>query len=740
MMRKALLLLCAAWPAYGQTIEEIQITAERRSSDIQKTALAITALGQDQLEKSNVTELAGLNGTVPSLEITKSSGFETIVTIRGVGSETPENAPNTTPGVSLFIDGVYIANTISLDQTLFDLDHIEVLRGPQGALYGQSSIGGAINLLTRQPELGHFAGMTDFTAGDHSLFRERGEINLPLGSDWAIRASAQKYDHAGFTRNIVLPGHDVDDTHDASGKLAVLWRPSDDFTATLTGQWYSADQNGAAQKNISDPNPDPRVISQDFPSKFNLDSRLYHLNLDWDLPWFEIKSVSAYQGLDHRQKEDSSRSTYALLGIYDDVAAWTTGLQNYNEELDVLSHPGGPFDWVAGAFLLSQKSTQFVVEFQGTDANPDLTIHPDVEVNPPYNLGFGNYTFVRRKSYSPFLQATWHASEALRLTLGGRFNYDSYKLDSLNFAAVASSAVRNEYQDHAMTGRAELDYDLAQDHMLYASLTRGYKPGGVNSVAGQAVVPNSFQVETNTAYEIGSKNLMLDNHLRANLAAFYYVYRNQQYIEADPVPYDAGMANIPSTHIWGAEAETTYLALHDRLHLGANLTAEAGAVQGHYKTIDSTLLNDIENSAAPCLNGGAYVNPTCWAAVTAASRDIGGNQPAKMPKLAGSANISYGFQAAGGTLTPRMEYVYRGALWSRLFAEPGLDRVKAYGLWNFNLLYQPDLGDYSLSLIATNLTNSAGVNSRYTDPYGTGQTSQEYVPPRQIMGIATYSF
>ena len=466
----------------------------------------------------------------------------------------------------------------------------------------------------------------------------------------------------------------------------------------------------------------------------------FHLNLDWDLPWFEIKSVSAYQGLDHRQKEDSSRSAYALIGAYDDVAAWNTGLQNYNEELDFLSHPGGSVDWVAGMFLLSQKSSQFVAEFQGTDPNPDLTIAPDIETAPPPNLGYGNYTFVRRKSYSPFVQATWHATEDLRLTVGGRLNYDSYKLDSLNFSAFEIATVHNLYQDHAYTGRAEIDYDLAADDMVYASLTRGYKPGGVNSVAGAAVVPNSFAVETNTAYEVGSKNRMLDDRLRANLAGFYYVYHNQQYIEADPVPFDAGMANIPSTHVWGVESELSYLAFDDRLRLNANLTAERGAVQGGYKTIDSTLLNAIETSAAPCLNGGAYTNPACWAAVIASARNIGGNQPAKMPNWSGSANIAYAMPVAEGTLTPRIEYVFRGALWSRLFAEPGLDRVKAYGLMNVNLLYQPGPGDYSLALTVTNLTDVAGVNSRYTDPYGTGQTSQEYVPPRQVMGTIAYSF
>src|SRR5947209_3970625 len=119
-------------------VGEVVVTAERRPTDIQRTAVAITAITPATLDQSFVTNIAQLNGTVPSLQTTKAAGFENLVTIRGVGSGTPENSLTTSPGVSLFVDGVYIANTISLDQTLFDVADIEVLRGPQGALYGQS--------------------------------------------------------------------------------------------------------------------------------------------------------------------------------------------------------------------------------------------------------------------------------------------------------------------------------------------------------------------------------------------------------------------------------------------------------------------------------------------------------------------------------------------------------------------------------------------------------------------------
>lgn len=723
-----------------QSLGEVRVTAERRETNVQTTPLAISVVPSDALDKSNINDLTGLDGLVPGLEINKSSGFETVVTIRGIGSETPENAPTTTPGVAFFVDGVYIANTVSLDQTLFDVDHIEVLRGPQGALYGESAIGGAITVASKQPELGKYSVSGDFTAGDYGLLRERIAVNLPVSDTLAVRFSLQKYDHNGFTKDILLPGHDLDDAHDWSAKVAVLWKPTDNFSATATAQLYQSDQHGAAQKNINDPNPNPRVVTQDYPAEFKLNTSLDHLNLEWTTPFFTVKSVTAYQGLVHVQQEDSSRSAIAILGSYDDVAAWNTDMHNYNEELDFLSLPSSLIDWTGGVFLLKQQSSQFVAEFEGTGPNPDLTITPTLATNPPGNLAYGNITGVTRKSWAPFVQGTYHIAEDLRLTLGARYNHDAYSLNSSNFSAFAIDDVSNSYSDSATTGRVELDYDLQPSNLLYVSLNRGYKPGGLNGIGGAVVVPNSFKLENNDALEVGSKNLMLDNKLRVNVAAFFYDYKNMQYIENDPVPFDGGMSNIPAVHAWGAEFETSYVTLQDRLRINANLTLEDSAVQGTYKTIDSTVQNNIEKTAAPCQFGGAFYNPACWAAVIAGARNISGNQLPQMPRASGSLDMSYVVPIPSGSVTPRIEYIYRGAEWARIFNEPALDRIGGYGVVNFNATYTPAVGHFSLSLIATNVANIAGVNSRYTDPYGTGQTSQQYIPPRQIMGTIGFSF
>jgi iron complex outermembrane receptor protein len=748
------------------SLSEVIVTAQRRSTDMQNTPVAVTAVTSRTLDQSFVVNLAGLNATVPSVEITKASGFENLVTIRGVGSETPENGLTTVPGVSLFVDGVYIANTISLDQTLFDIQDIEVLRGPQGALYGQSSIGGAINIQTRQPVLHSFDASGDFSFGTYSLFRERAEVNIPLGDHWALRVSGQKFDHDGFTKDLAIPGFGLDDAHDGSEKASLLWKPTNTFTAILTEMIYRSDQHGDAQKNVDEFSTlpalgyaitDPREVYQDYPSHFSLTSQLYHLNLQWDLPYFSVRSVSAYQGLDHVQREDSSRSAFAISNSYDDVAAWNTHVHNYTEEFDLLSATGAKLEWIAGGFLLYQSSEQFVLEYDGfgglAPAPAQLSSDPaNLATSPPANLAYGNISRVLRRSYSLFAQGNYHVADNFRITAGARINIDNFTDDSLNivganFGGPSAGLVVNAKSDSVPTWRIETDYDLSPNNMIYASYARGYKPGGANGRTASPPPPNTpviaatFDPETNDAFELGSKNLFFDKALRINVAAFFYNHKNFQYIETSPVPFQQGISDIPEVRDYGTEFEVNYAGLDKRFHLNGNLALEKGEVVGNYRAVDSTIANPIEAQGfpSPCAFGGAYFSPRCWAFVEAAATNIKGNQPPAMPQVSGSINASYTLDAPGGSLTPRIEFIYRGSEWARVFNVPGLDSVAAYGVTNVNLEYLPQNAHWRVSLAVTNLFNANGINSKYTDPYGTGQTSLQYIPPRQIIGTVAYS-
>jgi iron complex outermembrane receptor protein len=711
-------------------IEKVIVTAEKRRVNLQEAPLAVTALSGDALGKANVVNLAGLNGQVPGLSIAKSGGYETVVTIRGVGSETPQAAYQTQPGVSLHVDGVYIANSISLDQSLFDLDHIEVLRGPQGTVSGMASTGGTINLVSKQPELGKYSGSADISAGNYHLTQERVALNVPISDTVAMRASLQKYDHDGFAQSTY--GFGLDEAHDASGKLAFLWKPNRDFTATLTGQWYRAAQNGAAQKNILDPDPDPRELTQDYVSRFKLGADLYHLTLEYTLPWATIKSISSAQRLDHKQQMNSSRLDYATLGSYDDIAAWNTKLKNYTQEFSIASLPGGVVDWTAGIFMMRQDSNQYVIEFNGTDANPNLTLPSRPITVTPYNLYYSEDTYVRRKSWAAFTQGTYHVSNALRLTAGARYNHDESEGGTDGW--LDSSGGKP-------TGKLEADYDLAKNSMLYASLTRGYKPGGMNNNAGALMVAHAFQAETNNAFEIGSKNQFLDNKLRVNLAAFYYDYRNLQYLAVDPLPYKGGVANVPKVHTRGIEAELSYLALENRLRLNSNATFMQGKIIGDYYTLDAAGVSNAVATTAGC--GSYYTSyPTaaCAAGVAGKAQNLNGNSTAKTPKWQGSVNAAYAMPLPTGILTPRVEYIYRGKFIYRMFNNSKLDQVPGYGLINLHADYKPNDNNWTFALTLSNLANKNGINSRFTDPYGTGQTSNEYIAPRQIIAKVGYEF
>ncbi len=730
-------------PSGGTRLDEVIVTAGRRASDLQKTPTAVSTVSSAALNASFINEISGLNAIVPSLEITKANGSENLVSIRGVGSETPENTATTTPGISEFVDGVYIVNSVSLDETLFDIDHIEVLRGPQGDLYGESSTGGAINLITRQPELKTFGGSGDLSGGDYDLVRARAEVNLPVGDTVAIRASVQKYSHEGFTKDTYFPDFRLDDADDLSGKVAVLWKPVSNFSATVTGQWYHSLENGAAQKNLTEADTDPREVYQDYPGKFELVNQLYHLNLQYDLPGFSLRSVTGYQHQNFIDHYDGSRSAFSVLGAYDDVAAYNTKTTSYTEEFNILSRPGGRFDWIVGAFVLNEESRGLIAEFEGSTANPDVSLPPTLETVPPANLAYGNALDSARQGYAGFFRATYHFTPKLSVSVGGRVNHDAYTNRSFNFSGIPfggsappAPAISHGFNDTAPTGRVEADYQVTSQNLLYASAARGYKPGGLNGKNGQAVVPESFHDETNTAFEVGSKNSLFDHQLRLNLAAFYYLYRNMQYIEYDPIPFDSGIANIPSIHEYGLEAEAAFQSRDHHLHLDGSVALENGIAQGGYKTIDSTIANGIEKTGA-CSYG---FNPACYPLVEAAAEDIGGKTPPDMPKISGSLSGSYDFDVPFGVLTPRAQYVYRGSEWARIFNVPGLDRVRAYGVTNFNLDFHPTGSKLRLSLTATNAFNVDGVNSRYTDPYGTGQTSQQFIPPRQIIGSVAFTF
>ena len=291
--------------------EEVLVTAEKRSESLQDLSQAITVLSGDNLDNRQIASFVDLSAIAPGVNIAKNEGFKTVITIRGVGNEANQNAI-ANPSVSYHLDGIYVASPFALQTDFLDLERIEVLRGPQGTLFGQNSTGGAINVITQAPSLDGTFGKADLTLGDYGLVKARAAYNLPLSDTLAVRASVISNKRDGFTENLTL-GQDLDDANSLSARVRVLYEPSDDFRANFTAQYFDEDRNGAAQKGLLDPTPGARKLRQDSRAEYELTSELYSAVLEWDFESFTVKSLTSYQNDDVLINRDNDRNDLAVL-------------------------------------------------------------------------------------------------------------------------------------------------------------------------------------------------------------------------------------------------------------------------------------------------------------------------------------------------------------------------------------------------------------------------------------------
>ena len=291
--------------------EEVLVTAEKRTESLQNLSQAVTALTAEDVENRQLSSFVDLSAIAPGVNVAKNEGFKTVITIRGIGNEANQNAI-ANPSVSYHLDGVYVASPFALQTDFLDLERIEVLRGPQGTLFGQNSTGGGINVITAAPTFDEVYGSADLTLGEYSLVKARAAVNLPLSDSVAARISVMSNRHDGFTDN-VANGQDLDDADSISARAKLLYQPSDTFSATVTAQIFDEDVNGQAQKGIYDPTPGSRYLAQDSLSHYELESQLYSLTLEWDLGSITLKSLTSYQNDDIAIQRDNDRHDYRTL-------------------------------------------------------------------------------------------------------------------------------------------------------------------------------------------------------------------------------------------------------------------------------------------------------------------------------------------------------------------------------------------------------------------------------------------
>jgi iron complex outermembrane receptor protein len=749
-------------------IEEITVVGQKQETSLQKAPDSITALTSTALEQNNVVNPLDLNGLVPGLVITTSEGYDRSVTIRGVGFNTPQ-VDSAQPSVSYHEDGIYISNPVALNSGFLDVDHIEVLRGPQGTVFGQNSIGGTVNVISKQPTFDEITGFANFSTGSFDLVHSTAAINLPITSSFAIRAAVDQVYQQGYVHATQVPGsngrYDLGDQNNYHGRVLALWKPTDDLSIEFRGEHAEAHQHETPGKNIYDPDPNPYQETSDWPGKFTYDQDVIAGTITYDMPFATLKSLSSWQQVNQGLSVNEDGLDLAITGsgtnplfLGHDVEWFTHDSQSITQELDLTSKPGTSLDWVVGGFYLHSRykvAYDQYQAFEGDDYTPNLLNQygnpPQAALDNLYSeLVFPNEGVEERRSYSAYGQATYHVLDNLRVSAGVRYSLDR---SATIFSEYFLPGINQGQTAEKITYRFAADYDLTPTNLLYASYSTGFKPGGGNLTEYPITVPLLYKPETVTAYEVGSKNSFLDKRLTLNLASFYYKDRNMQFEAEDLNYYQGGVGNVPDVDIYGLEGEITAL-LPYHLRFDANATAERGKVASHYSTIDfesGLIANNsfINQYGIDTFYGCTFVpasvlfSPACAplaALRQGAFRDTYGNAPPNMPEFTGTASLSHTLEFGNGSsLLSRVSVTYRDDYSNTIFGKTPLYTVPGYTMFNLYFDYVFPAGTWDASFAVTNLTNQAAILSRFTNQYG-GETTQQYAPPREFIARVAYQF
>ena len=724
-------------------IEDIIVTAEKRTESLQDLSQAVTVLTSDDLDKKQISTFVDISAIAPGVNVAKNEGFKTVITIRGVGYETNQNAI-ATPSVSYHLDGIYIASPYSLQTEFMDLERIEVLRGPQGTLFGQNSTGGAINVITSAPSLEESSSYGDITIGDYSLIKTRASFNRPLSETLAVRASFITHKRDGFTDNLST-GQDLDDADSISARVRFLYQPSETFRANFTAQIFDENRNGSAQKGLLDTTTDPRKLRQNSKTEHKLEASLYSAVLEWDYDAFSIKSLTSHQVDDILVRRDNDRNdaAYLLPSEYDpETNKQTTITQEFNI---VSAEPYmGKLDWIAGFFYLDTEidiSIRERLDFAWDGFDP-IVVSEVLAYGG--DVGFISDSTPERDSMSLYGQGTWNHSDTLRSVFGLRYTDDEVYSEVTNFFGRQGTDIL-QVDGSKVTSRFVIEKDIDENRMFYVSYTKGYKPGGSNLTYGREnivapiVVLPTFEEEVVDAYEFGLKADLAGGRTRINSAFFFYNYEGLQYQATDPELFQGGVSKIAESEIYGAEVElSTYLT--DSMILDANLSWIETEITADHFALDN-VQSDIATNAL-LAQGVNQFSDQVQIARAAEITNVKGNELAKTPNFTANLALTWeGYVENWGELSNSLQYIYRGDFKHRMFNNPLTDMVPDYEVLDFVLGFTPQSNnDLRFEFVAKNLTDEDGTNARFTDVFGVGATGVELIGPRQIMLRVQMSF
>ena len=742
--------------------EEVIVTAEKRDESLQTVSQAVTAITDSEIEAKNINSFVDLSSIVPGVTVAKNEGYKTVISIRGVGNETNQNAI-AAPSVAYHMDGIFIASPFSLQTDFLDVQRIEVLRGPQGTLFGQNSTGGAINVISNKPSMDESFSKADVTVGNYGLQKVRAITNIPLSDNVSTKFSFAMTERDGFSKNI-FTGQDLDDASNISIRSDWMIELNDTSSLRIFGQYFDVDRNGAAIRGIDDQSPGMRKLSQNTISNQELTSSVIAMIFESDLGFANLKILASSQDDDMSVTRDNDRHNFGDLVLsipglgsgstyqQAEFRPETSVVETKTFEINLISNEplmDGKLDWTVGAFYMEHEIENVIRGYRDDDldgvfkyvcnasfADPNYCYQHDYGIpgrfdifGPSADVDFFTDAFPYRESFSVYAQTTYSFSDTFRLVTGLRYSEDTFGTDVTNF--LNTESFQAEGTTDETTTRITGEYDLAEATMVYLTFASGFKPGGSNLTFGfdndnaPPMVFPTFEAETVDSVEFGLKTDLLDGRARANIAAFSYDYENLQFQATDPDPYRGGVANIPDSEMSGIEIEFT------------GLVTDSFTVDMNFSFLDSEVTSDYDVLD----NVDAYQYFFGQEDLRYGLREnVKGNKLAKTPEFTADVNFTYETDlSSGNLLTAVVQYVKRGELEQRVSNNPIVDSIGAYAVVNLTLGID-FTNDMGLDFMILNATDKDGVNSSMTDVFGVAATGLELIPPRQFMTRISYNF
>jgi iron complex outermembrane receptor protein len=690
----------SALAAEDAIITEVVVTAQKREQNLQDVSIAVSALSGEDMTKAGMTMIEDIHERVPNLNISTAKGESKLrLFIRGVGQN--DALAIADPGVGMYVDGVYYTRVTNLSFALNDIERVEVLRGPQGTLFGKNTIGGAINVITRDPqsvpelELGVGVGSWDRQALNM-------KVNGPLIEDRVLgRLSAQFDRHDGWATNR-YDGRKLMRSQEiaVSGGLKFLVTDEQDFTIKLA--YSDTKSDGTILKAYTD------ILAGDDPLDFNrnLHGSAHHTSFSATATYvaelsdsLTLKSITHYRDYEyHEEAVDYDGSPLGLLDQYDQRAPF----EQWGEELQLLgSSFDGKLEWVVGAYW--QHDEGFSTEYDCI-----VRLAPGPCSRDTYAVVYDAFQVNQETdSYALFAQGTYALTDALGLTLGVRWSLDDKQgYHTLSTTSPSPEYFRYEGDWSEVTYKATLDYRINDNWMTYATVASGYKAGQLPGRAMSEEEVRAFMLDPEQvlSYEVGFKADLFERRVRLNAAAFHVDYTDLQIQTFATNPdgtLDFSQANAPESRIRGIEAELT-AQLGPSLQIGASL----GYLDAEYTSyrVGDEDRSHLELEHAPEYQYSVY------------------------------GEYSY-FMPGGARLIGRATYTHIDDQFYAQSNTPGVFQ-EGYGLASAKLSYLSANDKMEISVSGRNLTDEI-YSSFAIDLFG---GARAYGPKRHFLVDATYRF